>query len=63
MACDKDKAIQVRCETIRTVCWTTIAVGFAATMVINALVKFKGLHDASKARKAAEHTSESSEDI
>ena len=47
----RDVAIQERCRTIRTVCWTTIVAGIAATTVVNAIVAFKGLGDAMKASR------------
>ena len=47
----RDVAIQSRCKTIRTVCWTTIVAGVAATTVVNAIVAFKGLGDAMKASR------------
>lgn len=52
----RDIAIQERCRTIRTICWTTIVAGIAATTVVNAIVAFKGLGDAMKmSRQAAQY--------
>lgn len=47
-AVTRDVAVQERCRTIRSVCWTTIVAGIAATTVVNAIVAFKGLGDAIK---------------
>ena len=47
----RDVAIQERCRTIRTVCWTTIVAGIAATTVVEVIVAFKGLGAAMKASR------------
>lgn len=55
-AVTRDIAIQERCRTIRTVCWTTIVAGIAATTVVSAIVSFKGLGDAMKmSRQSAQY--------
>lgn len=52
----RDVAIQERCRTIRTVCWTTIVAGIAATTVVSVIAGFKGLVDEKKtSRQTAQH--------
>ena len=54
-AVTRDVAIQERCRTIRTVCWTTIVASIAATTVVNAIVAFKGLGDMKTSRQTAQY--------
>lgn len=55
-AVTRDVAIQERCRTIRTVCWTTIVAGIAATTVVSAIVAFKELGTATKrSRQTAQY--------
>lgn len=55
-AVTRDVAIQECCRTIRTVCWTIIVAGIAATTVVNTIVAFKGLGDAMKtSRQTAQY--------
>lgn len=50
-AVTRDVAIQERCRTIRTVCWTTIVASVATTTVVSAIVSFKELGNAMKASR------------
>lgn len=50
----RDIAIQEHCRTVRTICWTTIVAGIAATTILNTALAIKGFkYEMKKYRKDA----------